>query len=99
SNPSPAQNMGSGNTYCYNVTLNSYYTRPLSNVYVQATSISDATGVQYADQSHSGWNSSPSALGLSNFYGLWEYKSTVAGTPAGVLGASGSGANTGSMDW
>lgn len=98
-NPSPPKNIGSGNTLCANVRLNSYYTRPLSNVFTQVTSITDSMGVEYADQSHSGFNSVASQFGLTNFFGLWQYTSSVAGTPAGVLGGSSTGANNGVNDW
>jgi hypothetical protein len=83
--PAPYQT----NTFCGNVTLQSFYGRSLSNVFVQATSITPPTG-------HNGLNKDSSEFGLDDTYGLWKYTSPAASTE-GVVGQSPH--NTGTRDW
>ncbi len=77
------------NTFCGNVTLRHFYTRSLSNVFVQATSINPPTN-------HNSINSDPSEFGLDDTYGLWKYTNASATTP-GILGRSPYNAAT--RDW
>lgn len=76
-------------TFCGNVTLRSFYTRSLSNVFVQVTSIDPPTG-------HNALNSDPSEFALEDTFGLWKYKAPAAASP-GVLGEAPH--NDGSRDW
>jgi hypothetical protein len=77
------------NTFCGNVTLTSFYQRPLSDVFVQVTSITPSMG-------HSGVNSDPSEYGLSDAFGLWKYTAPAA-TTEGVIGQPPH--NAGTRDW
>ncbi|APR85411.1 Hypothetical protein A7982_10760 [Minicystis rosea] len=79
--------------FCANVTLNHFYPRPLSNVFVQVTSILDGN-LQPLD-AHEAWISDPAAMGLGNGLGLWSYG--APGAAPGVLGVSPD--NGGSRDW
>ncbi|APR84921.1 bacillopeptidase F [Minicystis rosea] len=92
-------------TFCGNVTLRSFYAgRALSNVYVQATKITDNDGNDLSG--HSGKNSDASyVVGastlLSNTLGLWRYTGSGVTTP-GVIAqstATNGGGNAGSRDW
>lgn len=90
--PAPYQT----NTFCGNVTLRSFYTRSLSHVYVEVTSITDATtGASLTD--HSGVNSDTAPSGLSSALGLWRHTGQGV-TTAGVLGKT-SPYNAGARDW
>jgi hypothetical protein len=82
-------------SFCANVTLGSFYTRPLNNVFVQVTSITDANGVDLSG--HGGINSdaAPSWLPDSGL-GLWKHTATKA-TTAGVIGTAPD--NFGTRDW
>jgi hypothetical protein len=82
-------------SFCGTVTLGSFYTRPLNNVFVQVTSITDVNGK--ALTGHSGINSdtAPSWLTDSGL-GLWKYTATNA-TNAGVIGTSPN--NFGTRTW
>ena len=79
--------------FCANVTLNHFYLRPLSNVFVQVTSILDGDLQPFA--AHEAWTSDPPALGLDDSLGLWSY--SAPGAAPGVLGVSPD--NGGSRDW
>lgn len=79
---------GAGGTWCANVTLRHFYTRPISNAFVQVTSIDLAN--------HAAINSDGSEFGLDDTKGLWKYTAPAATTP-GVLGTSPN--NDGTRDW
>ncbi len=71
-------------SFCGDVTLGSFYTRPLNNVFVQVTSIYDNAGVPLTG--HSGINSDGAPSWLSDSgYGLWKHTAASA-TTAGVVG-------------
>ena len=82
-------------SFCGNVTLRHFYGRSLSDVFVQATYVSDADGNPLTD--HGGLNSSPSEYGLDATWGLWKYTGG-GGEAAGVLG-QGAPFNAGSANW
>lgn len=73
-------------SFCATVTLGSFYTRPLNNVFVQVTSIVDNNGVPLPG--HGGINSdgAPSWL-IDPGYGLWKHTAEFAAT-AGVVGTA-----------
>jgi hypothetical protein len=79
---------GQGNTWCANVTLRHFFTRPLSNVFVQMTKISLAN--------RNAINSNQPEYGLDATKGLWKYTAPAAKTP-GVLGLAPH--NEASRDW
>jgi hypothetical protein len=84
---------GTTGVWCANVTLRSFYTQPLSNVFVQVTSITlNAQPIA----NHNATNSDPSEFGLDAAKGLWKYTATAATNP-GVLGTSPN--NDGARDW
>jgi len=85
----------SADEFCANVTLRSFYTRSLSNVFVQLTAINDTTGVDFPG--HDAVNSDRSELGLDNTHGLWKYTGSGVSAP-GVLGEN-SPYNAGTLDW
>jgi hypothetical protein len=73
-------------SFCGTVTLGSFYTRPLNNVFVQVTSIVDSAGVPVTG--HSGLNSDGAPSWLSDSgYGLWKHTAASATTP-GVVGTA-----------
>ena len=86
---------GKAASFCGTVVLGSFYTRPLNNVFVQATAITNVNGA--ALTGHSGINSDapPSWLSDSGL-GLWKYTATAA-TNAGVIGTAPN--NSGSRTW
>jgi len=77
---------GLTDSFCGTVTLGSFYTRPLNNVFVQVTSILDNDGVPMTG--HRGINSDgpPSWLSDSG-YGLWKHTAASA-TTTGVVGTA-----------
>jgi hypothetical protein len=81
-------------TFCGNVTLSQFYTGSLSNVFVQVTSITDATGTEITD--HGATNGDTSEFELDATKGLWKYTAPAA-TTDGVLGQSPD--NAGTRDW
>lgn len=90
---------GNPASFCGNVTLRSFYTRPLNNVYVQVTSIVDANGVPVTTF-HGGTNSDPSpaspATQLDPTLGLWRHPSI--GQPQNFLGTT-AATNNGTRNW
>ncbi|MEP7122196.1 MAG: hypothetical protein ABJE95_14850, partial [Byssovorax sp.] len=77
------------NEFCGTVTLGSFYSRPLNNVYAQVTSIYDVNG--HALTGHSGINSDSTPSNwtggaLDNSLGLWQY--TGAGMTTGAVGTT-----------
>ncbi|MEP7120007.1 MAG: hypothetical protein ABJE95_03815 [Byssovorax sp.] len=72
---------GNPASFCGNVTLRSFYTRPLNNVYVQVTSVVDVNG-QPLSTFHGGINSDASpalpATQLDASQGLWRHPPTGA---------------------
>jgi hypothetical protein len=89
-------------SFCGDVTLRSFYTRSLNNVFVQVTSITGTTGNDLSSD-HNALNSdaAPSWMTGSSSMGLWKY--TGAGMSAlnsGVLGSVGnSPSNAGLKTW
>jgi hypothetical protein len=81
-------------SWCANVTLEQFFSRSLSNAFVQVTSITDLAGIPLSG--HGALNSDALQLGLDNSLGLWKYTTPSSTTP-GVLGQSPN--NTGSRDW
>jgi hypothetical protein len=81
------------NSFCGNVTLRHFYTRPFSHVHVEITDIKVAGAVNYT---HSALNSDDASDGLNGTFGLWEYTAPAATTP-GVVGASPN--NVATRDW
>ena len=75
------------------VDLRHFFTRSFSNVYVYVPSITDANGQTLSN--HDATNSDPSAFGLSNAHGLWQY--TASGADPGVLAQS--PFNVGTRTW
>jgi hypothetical protein len=80
---------GKAAAFCGTVTLGSFYTRSLNNVFAQVTSITDATtGATLTG--HSGINSDVAPTGWSSpvdaSLGLWKY--TGAGMTAGAMGTT-----------
>jgi hypothetical protein len=86
--------------FCGTVTLRSFYTRSLNNVFVQVTSITGTNGNDLST-THQGINSdtAPSWMTGSSAMGLWKY--TGAGvTNAGVLASvSATPSNAGARVW
>jgi hypothetical protein len=80
--------------FCGNITLNSFFPRPLGHVFVQVTGISDVNFQPLAG--HGGINPDPAALGLDPSLGLWAYTAPGAAAP-GVLGVAPD--NGGARDW
>lgn len=72
--------------FCATVTLGSFYTRPLNNVFVQVTSITDIDGVDLAGHSGINGDATPSWLPDSGL-GQWKHTATKA-TTAGVVGTT-----------
>ena len=73
-------------SFCGTVTLGSFYTRPLNNVFVQVTSIVDNNGAPLTG--HGGLNSDGAPSWLSDSgYGLWKHTAASATTP-GVVGTA-----------
>lgn len=88
-------NCGSAQSFCADVTLNSFWARHLSNVYVEVTSILDANGNPISGHGATNSDSPPSTCKPtsgcpSNSLGLWRY--TQAGADPGVLDSNGSAA-------
>lgn len=85
-------------SFCGNVTLRSFFTKSLSNVFVQVISVySPTTGLEISG--HYALNQDASAFGLDATKGLWAY--TGASEPLGVIGEP-SGVNSfnaGTRDW
>ncbi|MFT3775540.1 MAG: hypothetical protein QM820_60100 [Minicystis sp.] len=79
--------------FCANVSVNHFYPRPLSNVFVQVTSIVDGSFQPLG--AHQAFTSDPSAMGLDNSLGLWRY--TTPGGAPGVIGAAPD--NGAARDW
>ena len=90
---------GNPASFCGNVTLRSFYARPLNNVYVQVTSIVDANGLPLSTF-HGGINSDPSpalpATSLSASQGLWRHPPT--GAAPNFLGTTAT-TNFSARDW
>jgi len=76
------------NTWCANVTLRHFFTRPLSHVFVQATDITLPN--------RNAINSDVPESGLDATKGLWKYTAPAASTP-GVLGLAPH--HEGARDW
>ena len=85
-------------SFCGNVTLRSFFTKSLSQVFVQVISVySPTTGLEISG--HYALNQDATAFGLDATKGLWEYTGTSE--PLGVIGEP-SGASTfnaGTRDW
>lgn len=76
------------NSFCADVTLNSFWTNPLNFTYAQITAITDASGA--ALSGHSASNSdSAGRTGLSNSLGLWQYQSASLTSSHFANGATG----------
>ncbi len=90
---------GKAASFCGNVTLRSFYTRPLNNVYVQVTSIVDANGVPVTTF-HGGTNGDASpaapATALDATQGLWRHP--PAGASPNFLGTT-AATNNGTRNW
>jgi hypothetical protein len=90
---------GSAASFCGNVTLRSFYTRPLNNVYVQVTSIVDVNGMPFSTF-HGGTNSDASpaspATALDRSLGLWRHP--PAGAAQNFLGTT-AATSTGTRNW
>jgi hypothetical protein len=87
-------------SFCGNVTLRHFFaSQGFNNVYVQVTEIDDALGQPLSG--HSGLNSDPPALGLSNTLGLWRHTAPTFNPLSGMLGkaTAGSTDNAGTRDW
>ena len=78
---------GQAASFCGTVVLGSFYTRPLNNVFVQVTSITDVNGVALTGHSGINSDSAPSWMTGDSSLGLWKYTATAA-TNAGVIGTS-----------
>lgn len=78
--------------FCGNVSLNHFFTRPLSHAFVQVTSISEGASPLVG---HAALNSDPAELGLDDSLGLWKY--TAPGAASGVLGVAPD--NGAARDW
>jgi hypothetical protein len=80
---------GNPASFCGNVTLRSFYTRPLNNVYVQVTSVVDANGLPLSTF-HGGINADASpalpATTLDASQGLWRHP--PAGASPNFLGTT-----------
>lgn len=89
------------NSFCADVTMNSFWNKALNNTYVQITAITNSSGT--ALSGHSGTNSDATFGGLSNSLGLWQYQSSTFDTThstIGVTGVMGSGtANGATRTW
>lgn len=84
------------NTFCMNVTLSSFYTRPLNYVFVQITAITDENGNDVS-ATHSAVNQDPKPVpGLDNSLGLWQYTAQGA-SKHGVIGTAPN--NSATRDW
>lgn len=81
------------NSFCGNVTLRHFYTRPFSHVHVEVVDIKVNGALNYT---HSALNSDSPDDGLNGTFGLWQYTAPAANT-LGVLGASPH--NVASRDW
>jgi hypothetical protein len=76
------------NSFCGDVTLNSFWNAPLNNTYAQVTAVFDGTGATVTG--HEGWNvDSPGATGLSNSLGLWQHQSPSIDTSHFSNGSTG----------
>jgi hypothetical protein len=92
------------NSFCASITLNSFWTRYMTNVYVVINSVRDGYGTSANNISgHDGNNSDspPSNCNSSSNcpsakHGLWRY--TQSGYPLGVLAANGSATSYWSFD-
>jgi hypothetical protein len=85
-------------SFCGNVTLRSFLTKSLTNVFVQVISVySPTTNLEMSG--HYALNSDTTVFGLDDTKGLWEYTGTSE--PTGVLGEpSGMNSfNSGARDW
>jgi hypothetical protein len=91
----PANGCPAG-SFCGTVTLNSFWPRPLSNVYVQATSITDDYGVPLSGHSGTNSDTAPQSYKLGNTFGLWQHTADLATTP-GVIGMAPN--NSGTRQW
>jgi len=76
------------NTWCANVTLRHFFTRPLSNVFVQMTKVTLPN--------RNAINSDPPEYGLDATMGLWKYTAPAANTQ-GVVGLAPH--NEATRDW
>jgi hypothetical protein len=88
-----AAHCGSSQSFCADVTLNSFWSRHLSNVYVEITSIVDTDGNDLSGHGASNSDSPPTTCTPtsgcpSNALGLWRY--TQTGADPGVLDSKGS---------
>jgi hypothetical protein len=90
---------GNPASFCGNVTLRSFYTRPLNNAYVQVTSIVDSAGLPLSTF-HGGINSDASpaapATALDASQGLWRYP--AAGASPSFLGTT-AATNNATRNW
>ena len=73
-------------SFCGTVRLGNFYTRPLNNVFVQVTSITDNAGAALTGHSSINSDAPPSWL-ADNGYGLWKHTADLA-TTTGVIGTS-----------
>jgi hypothetical protein len=96
SSPGTSCPSGVALSFCGTVKLGSFYTRPLNNVYVQATAITDNNGVAVTGHSSINSDSPPSWL-ADNGFGLWRHTADLATANSGVIGTSPN--NFGSRIW
>lgn len=88
-----AAHCGSDQSFCADVALNSFWSRHLSNVFVEVTSIADADGNDISGHGSTNSDSPPSTCTPtsgcpSNALGLWRY--TQTGADLGVVDTQGS---------
>ncbi len=83
-------------SFCAAVTLDSFWPRPLSNVYVQVTSITDDSGAPLGGHGGTNSDTAPASYKLANSLGLWQYTADAA-TTAGVVGMAPN--NSGTRTW
>ncbi len=79
---------GKAASFCGTVTLGSFYTRPLNNVFAQVTSITDSNGNPLTGHSSINSDSAPSGWSqpVDASLGLWKY--TGAGMATGAVGTT-----------
>lgn len=85
-------------SFCGNVTLRSFLTKSINNVFVQVISVySPTTNLEMSG--HYALNSDSTVFGLDETKGLWEY--TGGSEPLGVIGepSGGNSFNAGARDW
>jgi hypothetical protein len=76
------------NSFCANVTLNSFWTSLVSNTYVQVTAVVDAGGNSLFANGPTNSDSPPSGVTLPSARGQWRYTSAISTNPGVTAPAS-----------